>query len=73
MARTRRDHEEQKTVATLQEVFEIAVPTADQVFHALLRAALNETNGHVAQAAGLIGVSVKTAYNWRNKYQIEGN
>ena len=65
----------QKNVEAIADFFELALPTVDEVKAALLTAALRKTDGHVVNAAKLLGVPSKTAYNWRNKYltiSVEG-
>jgi transcriptional regulator of acetoin/glycerol metabolism len=52
-----------------------AVPTkprtVDDTIAALLRETLVHTNWYMERAAHSLGVSAKTVYNWRRKYQID--
>lgn len=43
--------------------------TVDLALQSLYTAAMEMTEGHAAQAAELIGISTKTMYNWRDRYE----
>lgn len=47
------------------------LPTLKEVQKELLMMALRRTNGNVAEAAKLIGISVRTAYNWCESFKID--
>jgi transcriptional regulator of acetoin/glycerol metabolism len=47
------------------------LPTVHQLQKAILVAALRQTKGNMQAAAPILGLSLKTVYNWCGMYKVE--